>query len=63
LAAAGVLVDLSPYNGGAFGVSGSTAGIIPLTSDQLGNVSDLVTYVNFHTGANPGGEIRGQIFR
>jgi hypothetical protein len=63
LAAAGVLVDLSPYNGGAFGASGSVAGFIPLTVDQLGNVSDLITYVNFHTAANPSGEIRGQIFR
>jgi hypothetical protein len=60
---AGVLVDLAPYNGGAFGASGTAAGIIPLTVDQLGQVSDLQTYVNFHTGANPGGEIRGQIFR
>jgi hypothetical protein len=37
------------------------AGSVKLTPEQLANVIDGRTYVNVHTGANPGGEIRGQI--
>ena len=59
--AAGVLIDLEPNNGGAFGVSGTLSGTITLTSAQVSNVRDGLTYVNIHTAANPGGEIRGQI--
>ncbi len=58
---AAVLIDLSPYNGGAYGASGTLAGAITLTPDQLANVVDGLTYVNFHTPANSSGEIRGQI--
>lgn len=58
---AGVLVSLAPFNGGAFGVSGTLAGTITLTPEQLAAVIDGQTYVNFHTAANGGGEIRGQL--
>ena len=58
---ASVLIDLSPYNGGAYGASGSLAGTFALTPDQLALVVDGLTYVNFHTAANGGGEIRGQL--
>jgi hypothetical protein len=58
---AGVLIDLAPYNGGAFGSSGTLAGTITLTPDQLASVVDGLTYVNLHTSANGGGEMRGQL--
>ena len=34
---AGVLIDLAPYNGGAFGSNGTLAGTVTLTPDQLGS--------------------------
>jgi glucose/arabinose dehydrogenase/plastocyanin len=58
---AGVLIDLSPFNGGAFGTNGTLSGSVTLTPDQLAMVLDGRTYVNVHTPANPNGEIRGQI--
>ncbi len=60
---AGVLVPLDPYNGGAYGISGSLSGIAPMTVPQLLNLIDGLTYVNVHTSLNGGGEIRGHIFR
>ncbi len=59
--ATGVLIDLSPFNGGAFGAAGSLSGTVTLTAAQLASVVDGLTYVNIHTPANGGGEIRGQI--
>lgn len=59
--AASVLVDLEPFNGGAFGAAGSLAGAVTLTPEQLAHLLDGLTYVNVHTGLNPGGEIRGQL--
>ena len=38
-------------------MSGSTS----LIATNLSNLIDGLTYINFHTAANPGGEIRGQI--
>ncbi len=61
--ATGVLIDLEPLNGGAFGTNGSLAGTVTLTPDQLAALVDGLTYVNFHTGPHAGGEIRGQIVR
>jgi hypothetical protein len=58
-----VLVPLDPYNGGAYGSSGSLVGTAPLSVSSLLNVIDGSTYVNFHTTNNPTGEIRGQIMR
>ena len=60
---AGVVVDFSPFNGGAYGVSGSVVGSTSLTATVLDNLIDGLGYINFHTAANPGGEIRGQIGR
>jgi hypothetical protein len=58
---AGVLIDLAPFNGGAFGTSGTLTGTLPLNPAQLAAVIDGQTYVNIHTPANGDGEIRGQI--
>lgn len=60
---AGVLVDLSPLNGGGFGTSGFLSGTVSLTPDQLSAVIDGLTYINIHTSTHKGGEIRGQISR
>lgn len=58
---AAVLVDLAPLNGGAFGASGTLSGSLNLTAAQRDAVLNGQTYVNFHTTANPAGEMRGQI--
>jgi len=58
---AGILIDLQPFNGGAFGASGSLAGEVILTAAQKQHLLSGNTYVNVHTVANSGGEIRGQI--
>jgi glucose/arabinose dehydrogenase/plastocyanin len=58
---AGIIVDLIAFNGGSFGSSGSVSGTTNLTASQLAAFIDGQAYVNFHTAANPGGEIRGQI--
>jgi glucose/arabinose dehydrogenase len=58
---AGVMIDLAPFNGGAYGRGGSIAGTVTLTPAQLAAVIDGKTYVNIHTPAKPAGEIRGQI--
>ncbi|MGZ8939829.1 MAG: CHRD domain-containing protein, partial [Limisphaerales bacterium] len=58
-----VMVGLDTLNGGAFGVSGSFSGAVPLNATQLGALVDGLTYINVHTGDNGGGEIRGQIIR
>ena len=57
----GVMIDLSPFNGGGFGSSGSIVGRLKLTAEQKALVLDGSTYINIHTAENPGGEIRGQI--
>ena len=58
---AGVLINLEPYNGGGYEQAGLIAGTVTLTDEQRDAVADGLTYVNIHTAANPGGEIRGQI--
>jgi glucose/arabinose dehydrogenase len=58
---AGIMIDLQPYNGGGFGTNGTLAGTVTLTAAQLAALVDGLTYVNVHTVAHGGGEIRGQI--
>ncbi len=59
--AAGVLIDLQPFNGGAFGASESLSGEVILTATQKEHLISGNTYVNVHSSANSAGEIRGQI--
>lgn len=58
---AGVSIDLAPFNGGAWGTNGVISGSVGLNPNQLAAVVDGHSYVNLHTTANQGGEIRGQI--
>jgi hypothetical protein len=55
--AAGVMV---PFEGVA-GTEGTLTGTLSLDETQLAAFREGRTYVNIHTGTNPGGEIRGQI--
>lgn len=57
----GIIIDLEPFNGGAFGTSGTLAGSVVLTPEQKAVLLSGLSYVNIHTDANQGGEIRGQI--
>jgi Cu/Zn superoxide dismutase len=54
---AGVEVNLSPSGAPANPITGSTA----LTDAQIADLEGGKAYVNIHTAANKGGEIRGQI--
>ncbi|GEM_PF-179428 len=56
-----VLINLQPYNGGSFGPAGTLSGVLLLTDAQKAMMLSGLTYVNIHTVANTGGEIRGQI--
>ncbi|MBM3836501.1 MAG: CHRD domain-containing protein [Verrucomicrobia bacterium] len=58
---AGVSINFQAFNGGAFGTSGSLVGTVTLTAEQLAAIVGGQAYVNVHTAANAGGEIRGQI--
>ena len=53
---AGVVVNLAPS-----GVKNPLEGSAPLTDAQLADLMAGKDYVNVHTAANKGGEIRGQI--
>ena len=60
-AAAGVIINFAPFNGGAYGSNGTVSGQVILTDAQKAMILGGQTYINFHTALNPGGEIRGQI--
>ena len=53
---AGVLIDLA-----VGGAESPLAGAINITTEQANELAEGLWYVNVHTEANPGGEIRGQI--
>lgn len=54
---AGVLVDIGKISG----VVSPSKGMATITPEQVKQVIDGMWYVNIHTAANPGGEIRGQV--
>lgn len=58
---AGVVRNLSFTNNTAVGVWRSTDATQPLTDSLLSELLRGRLYVNVHTSANPGGEIRGQV--
>lgn len=53
---ADVVIDL-----GAGGLESPIQGTIEITAEQAAQLGDGLWYVNVHTDANPGGEIRGQL--
>src|ERR1700761_6125811 len=57
-ASAGVMVPL-----GDKGPTSPVSGTATLTDDQIKALQAGQTYVNVHTAANPGGEIRGQVYK
>ncbi len=59
--AAGVVKSLTIVNGTASGVWSSTDATQPFTDSMLVELLRGRLYVNAHTSANPGGEIRGQV--
>jgi hypothetical protein len=61
--AAGVVKNLTFVNNTASGVWSSTDATQPLTDSLLSELLRGRLYVNAHTTANPGGEIRGQVLQ
>ncbi len=61
--AAGVVKSLTFVNNTATGVWSSTDATQPLTDSLLTELLRGRLYVNAHTSANPGGEIRGQVLQ
>ena len=54
---AGVAVDI----GAVGGLASGTMGAAMITSAQVAELLGGLWYINVHTAANPGGEIRGQV--
>ena len=57
-----VLIDLARFHNGPFGTEGSFTGTTNLAPNVYTSLVDRLTYINVHTGNNPIGEIRGQIY-
>lgn len=56
---AGVLFGLTPVP--AFGTEGVLSGTRDLTAEEMTHIEGGMTYVNIHSTAHTGGEIRGQV--
>jgi len=55
------VLNLAPFNGGAFGAAGTLSGVATVSEAVKTMILSGQTYVNIHTSAYPPGEIRGQI--
>lgn len=60
-AAAGANADVQVNIGDVSGLESPMDGSAELTSEQVTMLLDEELYINIHTGANPSGEIRGQV--
>lgn len=60
-AAEGVNADVQVSIGDVSGLSSPMEGSAVFTDDQASDLLDGMMYINIHTAANPGGEIRGQV--
>ena len=58
---AGPVLDLEVFNGGSFGASGGMFSLPGNVPEIIPAIISRSSYVNIHTEAHPGGEIRGQI--
>ena len=58
---AGVLQDLSSFNGGGWGTSGALAGTVTLNATNVLSVIGGQTYLNIDSAAFSAGELRGQL--
>ena len=59
---AGVLFDISPTPPGPSPLGSPKVGCVgPLTGAQFSDLIDGLWYINIHSNAYPGGEIRGQV--
>jgi hypothetical protein len=58
---AGVVVDLAPFHRGAFSTQGVFVGSVALAPQVKRALLNGDLYINVHTAANPGGEVRGQV--
>jgi uncharacterized protein (TIGR03118 family) len=56
---AGVIIPFTVPSPGA--TAGTISGTAVLTPSQMTDITNGMAYANIHTGANPGGEIRGQL--
>lgn len=54
-------LDASPFTWNPSGTNGSATGTVTLTSGQAADLAAGKFYINIHTAANPGGEIRGYL--
>jgi len=55
---AGVVVDIGALSGG---LTSAAIGSTTITAAQIADLQDGLWYINIHTAAFPGGEIRGQV--
>jgi len=60
---AGVLVWLSDHDTKAHPFTSPFKGSATLTDAQASDLQNGLLYVNIHTAANPGGELRGQLVK
>jgi hypothetical protein len=60
----GTLININNanYTAGGFSTNGFLIGSQTTTDTIVGHIVDFLTYINIHTGNNPNGEIRGQVW-